>query len=57
MKIVSWNVNSIKARQENVFRYLEEHAPDMLMVQELKGLDYPQDLIEAKGYHTHAVTP
>lgn len=53
MKIVSWNVNSIKARLSHVQRYLAETAPDVLMVQELKGENFPADQFE--GYHTAAV--
>lgn len=53
MKITSWNVNSIKARKDHVLRYLKEDAPDVLMVQELKGLDFPHD--DFGDYHTHAV--
>ncbi|MGH1457069.1 MAG: exodeoxyribonuclease III [Alphaproteobacteria bacterium] len=53
MKIVSWNINSIKARGEHVKRYLTENAPDVLMAQELKGLEFPHNDFE--GYHTHAV--
>ncbi|MBX2833567.1 MAG: exodeoxyribonuclease III [Micavibrio sp.] len=55
MKIVSWNVNSIKARHEHVKRFLSESAPDALMVQELKGLEFPPQDFEALGYHVHAV--
>lgn len=55
MKTVSWNVNSIKARLEHVKQYLAEVAPDVLMVQELKGLDFPADDFSALGYETHAV--
>lgn len=54
MKIVSWNINSIKAREEHVKRYLSEFSPDVLMVQELKGLDFPHDTF--KEYQTHAVS-
>lgn len=39
MKIASWNVNSIKARKDHVLNWLEQNTPDILMVQELKGLD------------------
>lgn len=55
MKIVSWNVNSIKARHDHVLRYLKENEPDILMVQELKGLEFPKETIESTGYHAHAV--
>lgn len=53
MKIVSWNVNSIKARTEHVKRFLHRVQPDILMVQELKGLEFPHDAFD--GYHIHAV--
>jgi len=36
MKVVSWNVNSIKARLESVLRWVEANNPDILMIQELK---------------------
>jgi len=36
VKIVSWNVNSIKARLVNVLRWIETNNPDILMIQELK---------------------
>ncbi len=55
MKIVSWNVNSIKARLDHVKRYLEEEKPDVLMIQELKGMEFPAEAIESTVYHTHAV--
>lgn len=55
MKIVSWNVNSIKARHDHVVRYLDECKPDVLMIQELKGLEFPAETFEKLDYHTHAV--
>jgi len=55
-KITSWNVNSIKARGPHVERFLKETAPDVLMVQELKGIDFPAESFEALGYKTYAVT-
>lgn len=55
MKIVSWNVNSIKARLEHVTRYLAEESPDVLMIQELKGLDFPADAFSSLGYKSKAI--
>jgi len=52
MKIVSWNVNSIKARGEHVKRYLKEEFPDVLMLQELKGLDFPAGDFKTLGYES-----
>ena len=56
MKIAIWNVNSIKARLEHVKRWLETNQPDLLMIQELKGLEFPTDDFEAVGYKSEAVT-
>jgi len=39
MRIATWNVNSLKARQEAVERWLERAAPDILMIQETKLTD------------------
>ncbi len=55
MKITSWNVNSIKARTEHVIEYLNTEKPDVLMIQELKGLEFPSDQFEGTGYKTYAV--
>lgn len=43
MKIATWNVNSIKARTAHVQRWLEKEQPDILMLQELKGLEFPAE--------------
>lgn len=50
MKIASWNVNSIKARKDHVIRYLNDNEIDVLMMQELKGVDFPEDAFEDIGY-------
>ncbi len=39
MRIATWNVNSLKARQEAVERWLERAAPDLLLLQETKLTD------------------
>jgi exodeoxyribonuclease-3 len=39
MRIATWNVNSLKARQEAVERWLERAAPDVLLIQETKLTD------------------
>lgn len=53
MKIVTWNVNSIKARTAHVQRFLARVQPDVLFLQELKGLDFPHDAFA--GHKVHAV--
>jgi exodeoxyribonuclease-3 len=39
MRIATWNVNSLKARQEAVEQWLERAAPDVLLIQETKLSD------------------
>ena len=53
MKIATWNVNSIKARTAHAQRWLERVKPDVLCLQELKGLEFPHAAFG--GYKIHAV--
>jgi exodeoxyribonuclease-3 len=39
VRIATWNVNSLKARQEKVEQWLERAAPDILLIQETKLTD------------------
>jgi exodeoxyribonuclease-3 len=39
MRIATWNVNSLKARQEAVEKWLERAAPDVMLIQETKLTD------------------
>ena len=52
MKIVTYNVNGIKARLPRVVEYLTEDQPDIVCLQELKSSDetFPLAEIEAAGY-------
>lgn len=52
MRIVSWNVNSVTARLERVFAYVEREKPDVLCLQELKCLDekFPTEAFRERGY-------
>jgi exodeoxyribonuclease-3 len=52
MKIVSWNVNSLKARLDHVKNFLTQTQPDVLMIQELKGLEFPTDDFKTLGYES-----
>ncbi len=56
MKVASWNVNSIKARMPILRTWLQEVQPDVVLLQELKGLDFPTDELRELGYHSAAVT-
>lgn len=52
MKIVTYNVNGIKARLPRLVEYLAEVQPDIVCLQELKSADegFPIADIEAAGY-------
>ena len=56
MLLASWNVNSINARLEHVSRFLLRQSPDVLLLQELKGTEFPADHFRALGYESAAVT-
>lgn len=53
MKIVSWNINGVKARLDGLLTYLREHSPDVLCLQEIKSIDenFPRLEIEDAGYN------
>ena len=53
MNITSWNVNSLNVRLPHVLQYLQETAPDILGLQELKQTDAAIDrtALAAAGYH------
>jgi len=52
MKIATWNVNSIRARLDRVLNWLDEHQPDVLVMQETKveDKDFPLGEFEDAGY-------
>src|SRR3712207_6371777 len=52
MRIATWNVNSLKARQEAAERGLERAAPDVLLLQETKLADReaPEMIFRMAGY-------
>jgi exodeoxyribonuclease III len=55
VKIATFNVNSFKTRLNIVLDWLSTHQPDVLMLQELKGLEVSEDEIKAAGYHLNFV--
>lgn len=52
MKIVSWNINSVRFRIDIVARFLDEVRPDVLCLQETKVIDqdFPTAAFKALGY-------
>ena len=55
MIISSWNVNSVRARIENINYYLKKFSPDVLMMQEIKTEDqnFPYDNFSSLDYESH----
>ena len=53
MKIATWNVNSIKARHDNVVGWLRQAEPDVACLQEIKSVDeaFPAAAFEDLGYN------
>jgi exodeoxyribonuclease-3 len=52
MRIATWNVNSLRVRQERVEAWLDEVQPDVVLLQETKLADdaFPTLSFEALGY-------
>jgi exodeoxyribonuclease-3 len=52
MKLASWNVNSIRAREERLLAWLARREPDVVCLQELKVTDdaFPRAALERAGY-------
>jgi exodeoxyribonuclease-3 len=55
MKIVSWNVNSVRARILNILNYLKNSKPDILMMQEIKTEEksFPFNDFKNLGYQSY----
>ena len=54
MKIVSWNINSLRKRQDRLSAWLETTKPDVVCLQETKCADdqFPVLALQAAGYHS-----
>ncbi len=53
MRIVTWNVNSVKVRAARVETWLARYSPDILCLQELKTTDevFPSEMVQEAGYN------
>jgi exodeoxyribonuclease III len=51
LRLATWNVNSVRLRAEQVGRFLDEQAPDVLCLQEIKcqAGEFPRAAFEAAG--------
>jgi exodeoxyribonuclease-3 len=56
MRLATWNVNGVRAREKNVCRWLEKEKPDFLLMQEIKceAAAFPGCFAEA-GYQAAVV--
>ena len=54
MKIVSWNINSLRKRQERLLAWLAQTQPDVVCLQETKCSDeqFPAADLRMAGYHS-----
>jgi len=55
MKIISWNVNSIRARINNILEYIKKESPEILFVQEIKteNINFPSNEFKKLGYESY----
>ena len=55
MKIISWNVNSVRARITNILEYINQAKPDVLLFQEIKTEDknFPYEDFKKNGYYSY----
>ena len=55
MKIISWNVNSVRARIENILNYIKISKPDILLLQEIKTQEdtFPKERFKDVGYESY----
>lgn len=56
LSVASWNINSVRLRQNQVASFLQEYQPDILALQETKTPDehFPKQTFESIGY-THCI--
>ena len=52
LRIVSWNINSVRLRAENVTAFIEEENPDVVCLQEIKckNEEFPSEVFESVGF-------
>jgi exodeoxyribonuclease-3 len=57
MKIATWNINSVRLRIDLAARFLREHAPDVLCLQEIKVANdlFPSEAFAKLGYVHQAI--
>ena len=55
MIISSWNVNSVRARIDNIKDYLTNFSPDIFLMQEIKteDINFPYDEFKKSNYQSY----
>ena len=55
MIVSTWNVNSVRARIENILEYLNKFLPDILIMQEIKteNINFPIDDFKKLKYESY----
>ena len=55
MKVISFNINGLRARLHQLQAVIEKHQPDIIGLQEIKVHDeaFPIEDVEAMGYHVY----
>ena len=57
VSIATWNINSVRLRADQVERFVSEHQPDVLCLQEIKTIEesFPHETFEKLGYTHRAI--
>jgi exodeoxyribonuclease-3 len=50
LKLATFNVNGVRGRLEQLLEWLEKESPDVVCLQELKALDFPETELKKAGY-------
>ena len=55
MKVLSWNVNSIRVRKDQLLSVINKESPDIVCLQETKTINdlFPRETLEKKGYFVY----
>lgn len=58
MKLATWNINSVRLRLDLVLKFLGQHSPDILCLQETKVINdlFPSEPLRKAGYLHQAIS-
>ena len=56
LTVASWNLHSVRSRLTHLTEWLKVREPDVLLLQELKGTEFPSESFKSLGYESVAVT-